>query len=113
MKAFVKTLVLLIFVSESYAAHIGDMKISRIRHYNANYLHIWFTSSVSNLPSCANRANEMILKLGDDDAYANRRMAMALLAKSMNLSVNPNCFNECQHTWGGHQVMVCHEMSIQ
>ena len=112
MKTKILTLlaITLIFTTQTWAVHIGNVTITDIRLFNTKAL--VYTNKDINAPGCATYAGAVVVPL-DNTAVGNRRLAVLLAAHAQQKVFNPNC-NECDSSiaWLG-SVTQCHEVRIR
>jgi len=102
---------LLVTLAENVsAAHIGDVKITRIRNFTPNYVVVWLDRAITNPPGCATVFSKIVVN-GMETEWGKQRLSMLMTAMAAGYKVNPNCSNYCQSNWDG-QLTICSEVSI-
>jgi hypothetical protein len=109
--AIAVTIVMFTCIDYASAAHIGNVKIQRIRNWSPSYVVVWLDKSIANPPACATVHSKIVVS-GMDSEWGKQKLSMLMTAMAAGYSVNPNCTTSCWGSWDG-QITVCNEVSIQ
>ena len=103
-------IVLLALSANVFSAHIGNVKIERIRVFDTYA--VVQTDIPVNAPACAANTDNFYVPLPNSHA-GNRRLSVLLTAHAQQKIVDPSCASQCSPaTWLG-PLTKCDEVSIQ